>query len=417
MIPPNLAAVAAVRNPAAPPFIAVTLFISLLAPALVAGSGCGGGKGRQRPCVAIEGCSSDAGDIDLADAAIDGGGADGQAPPEETVFDPSIVNGDLPADVAGNATTPVMDGEAAVSGAATYEVVTGMVSADDEIPAIEQRPGREATLMLRWGYLPGMSVPTTTSTWHDFSGYIAVGDGTVELLRALRWQGPSDPSAPRPTDFVAPQTDPRVLRFRSSIGSGSDALLVRLRRPAVRPTVVAIAVAGDQRLYPLEIFLATRISSGGWQVPAGNVLLDSALPELTASCYKQLGTLAGTFAYSPTEPRTALTSLAGTLTDEAGASLALVFQAIPELRGPYGAFTGSLGTDGTVVRGYYGRNWQFAAYDNAGIISARLEDSSGAVVGFITGGYGAGRFMGNRNAFRPADCDEPSATSQNLFRY
>jgi hypothetical protein len=405
-----------IRNlTSAVPTVAVVLAI-----ACFAAVGCGGGQRRQR-CTG-EGCNSgDAGDIDPinaagGDAPPDAGGGDSTSqPPEEIVFDPGLVSGDLGAAAAGNAATPVTDAEAAMPGATSYDVVAGTVS--PQVQSVDQHPGREATLILRWGYLPGMAVPATTSAWLDFSGSIAVsGDATIELVRALRWQGPSDPQTPRPMDFVAPQTDVHVLRFRSSIGSGSDALMVRIRRPALQPTVVAFKVAQDMRLYPLERFLSTMIQSGGWTVPAGNVMIDSALPDLSAACYEPIGTIGGTFSYATTAPRTALTGFSGTVTDEA-TGVPMLFEMLPDLHGPYGAFTGTLGTEGAVVSGYYGRHWQFSDYDNSGIITARISSATGAVLGYVAGHYDGARFSGNYAAFRPISCDAPGASNRNLFRY
>jgi hypothetical protein len=192
--------------------------------------------------------------------------------------------------------------------------------------------------------------------------------------------------------------------------------MVRIRRPALQPTVVAFKVAQDMRLYPLERFLSTMIQSGGWTVPAGNVMLDSVLPDLSAACYKSIGTIGGTFSYATAAPRTALTGFSGTVTDET-TGVPMLLQMLPGLHGPYGAFTGTLGTEGAVVRGYYGRHWQFADYDNSGVITARIEDATGAVLGYIAGHYEGARFSGNYSAFKQVSCDDPDASNRNLFRY
>src|SRR5690606_31329603 len=110
--------------------------------------------------------------------------------------------------------------------------------------------------VIRWGTIPPAS-PPTVDAWADFGGFLAVSKGSIELVRPLRWASPQDPAVARPaSEFVAPQTDPRLVRFRSFIGAGSAGFAVRVHRTTIRPVVLTLRVNGVTRSIPLEAFMS-----------------------------------------------------------------------------------------------------------------------------------------------------------------
>jgi hypothetical protein len=241
-----------------------------------------------------------------------------------------------------------------------------------------------------------------------------VSKGSIELVRALRWEGPTDPSVPRPaTGFVAPQSDPRVVRFTSWIGSGTDGLLLRIRRPVIEPVVLQIKLGPAVRVYPFEEHMSRHIVAGGWDVPVGQVEFNAAQQPETAGCYARDGVLSGTWNYAGAS--TVLESFAGELERDDGTSEAVSFTA-SDLVGPYGRFTGTIGSSGDRIEGYYGRMWLFGDYDDRGNVLARVVDASGETRGFFIALYEGSGLVG-AVAFRQVACDEPGAMHRSWFQF
>jgi hypothetical protein len=372
---------------------------------------CGGGTGGRG--------GGDAG-RDAAVGADGAGGASGE--PDAAgllgvdIVDSSLTYAVLPADVAAAAAVPVAEGETVGAGATPYEVVMADVTAASATPDSELRPARALTLRIRWGYIPPATTPATLTTWHDLGGYLAVAEGSIELERALRWEGPIDGDLPRPSlprDVVAPPADPRVLRFTSHVGSGAAGILVRVVRPVIQPVVLVLKVGPEVHTYPFEEFLATRTVAGGWNLPAGQVEIDSAVPAETAGCYAQTGAHQGTWSYAAA-PMTALESFTGTVTRADGTAAPVTFQAVA-LRGPYGSFTGTQDAAGAVVRGYYGRRFSLGDYAREGLLVGRVDSAAGMVEELFVSGYRGSGLVGSL-AFRPLACDQLGASRRNPFR-
>jgi hypothetical protein len=338
-------------------------------------------------------------------------GSDGECQPGPDTVVVDLAAAELPPDIAAAAEVPVASSEAGQPGALVYEVVVDEVSPSTAIPPINCGAGLETLFLLRWGHLPPLDPPVATE-WADFSGYVAVSKGSVELVRALRWEGPTDPDEPRPrSDFVAAQSDPRLLRFTSSIGSGMDGLLLRFRRPVIEPVVIQIKLGPAVRVYPFEEHMSRHIVAGGWDVPVGQVEFHAWLQPESAACYVRDGLLDGTWSYAGAS--TALDDFTGFLARDDGTTEPMTFNAT-DLRGPYGSFAGSLG--GSTVEGYYGRMWLFDGYDRRGNLIGRVVDASGETRQLFMGLYEDGEMVGSV-AFRRADCDEPGAMHRSWFQF
>lgn len=338
------------------------------------------------------------------------------APAEPYVFESAITYGVLPEAVATAAALPVSASELSQPSAIAYETVAGFLNLRSAHPPVaEALPGRTAVLLVQWGWLPGATPPANPSEWRDLSGYLAVGEGSIELVRAVRWNGPTEPSAPRPASGVAPQSDARLVRFASFIGAGSEGIVVRLRRNAIRPVVVTLSIAGAVRHYPFEFFLATRGSSGGWPIPYGQAATSSELSP-TSRCYVKTGDLTGTLKYL-TSPNTALQSFTGSVTRPDGTVEPLVLTAGSDLLGPYGALSGTFGASNAVARGYFGRYWIFSNYDREGMITGQLGEATSADTQelFMAVYDGTSVRASGSSVVKPAPCDAPGAVMRTPF--
>jgi hypothetical protein len=295
-------------------------------------------------------------------------------------------------------------------------MVTGFVTPAAAPPLVESSPGLTATLVVRWGYLPGVTPPANATEWRDLSGYLALGDGSIELVRALRWNGAVEPSTPRPgQDAVVVSSDARVLRFSSHIGTGSDGILVRLRRPSIKPVVVAISVANTVRYHAFEHFLSMRIESGGWSIPYGQVQTDcSMLP--TSACYLPTGTLEGSWTYA-TSPNTLVQSFTGNVVRGDGSTQPLSLQAGGDIHGPYAGLTGTWGTNAAPTRGYFGRDWQFANYRRAGIVVGQLGEATAPSEQELFIATYQGTATTGSEVFKPVACDVTGAVQRSPFHF
>ena len=363
------------------------------------GDGSGDGSG--------DGTAEDAGGQTGRDAGVD-------CRPEEDVLTADLTAAEVPPEIVEAAEVAVIDAERGEDGAVEYEMAIDPVSPSTLVPAITCMPGLEIDFLLRWGHLPPVEPPVVTE-WADFAGYIAVSKGSIELVEALRWDGPTDPPAPRPrTDFVAPQTDPRFLRFTSSIGSGTDGLLLRIRRPIIEPVVLQIKLGPAVRVYPFEEHMSMHIVAGGWDLPIGQVEFDAALQGETAGCYARAGTLEGTWSYS-SPGGTVLESFAGSILRDDGSSEPLSFGATG-LVGPYGTFAGTAGSGEATVEGYYGRMWLFGDHDDRGNALGKVMNERGETRLFFAALYEGNGLVGSV-AFRRVPCDDPSAEHRNWFEF
>ncbi len=395
--------------------------VALVSLALWSTMACGGGS--------IEFDDVDAGDDGAGDDSGDGSGdgsgsaADAGQPgpdagadcsPAEDILNADLAAAEVPANVVEAAEVPVVDAELGEDGATAYEVVIEPVSPLTLVPAITCAPGLEVDILLRWGHLPPIEPPVATE-WTDFAGYIAVSKGSIELVRALRWEGPTNPPSPRPrTDFVAPQTDPRVIRFTSSIGSGTDGLLLRIRRPVIEPVVLQIKLGPAVRVFPFEEHMSMHTVAGGWDLPLGQVEIDAALQSETAGCYARVGMLEGTWSYS-SPGGTVLDRFNGSIVRDDGARQPLRFAATG-LAGPYGTFAGTAGSAGATVEGYYGRMWLFDDHDDRGNALGVVVDANGETRLFFTALYEESGLFGSV-AFRRVACGSPSAEHRNWFEF
>jgi hypothetical protein len=305
----------------------------------------------------------------------------------------------------------VTDAEMAHAGAVAFESVTGPVSASDAAAAVETLPGRVTYVLVTWGFLPPL-VPQNNE-WHDFSGYVAVTDGTIDVVRAIRFEGSTLPADPRPhTDGVAPRTDPRLVRFHSTIGSGIDGLLVRIARPAVEPASFVLRIAGDTHIEAFEARTLLQEVSGGWFIPEGNVDIQSYVARTTRSCYVDTGRLleagplvfyAGTLAIDNIMAKVKRPD--GSIEDFAG-------HANQGDIGPYGVFTGTLG--GRNLSGYYTHDLVFEDYMASGRLIGRVDDAGGDIAEMFAGWY-SDTFVTDISFFRRAACDEPGAEPSDKF--
>lgn len=333
-----------------------------------------------------------------------GGGAD-----DGEIVDPSLDDAQLPADLVAAAAAPLVDADATAVGAKSFEAESDNVSSATVAPLVEPTPARAMSLVIRWGTIPP-ALPPAVASWADFSGSLAVSRGSLEIVRPIRWPSAADPAVPLPaSEFVAPQTDPRLVRFRSFIGAGSAGLALRVHRPTIRPTVLMLSVNGVTRQIPLEEFMSQSIVAGGWQVEIGNVQFDSSVTDEAAGCYLETGTLAGTWSYAS---GTTFASLGGSVARPDGGSEALSLS-FGEGRGPYGNYTGTLGASGATVAGFYAIHSVFGTYAKEGRFIARV-DAGGTVQEYVTGAYDGAAASGR--LFRRVPCDTPGASHRNLWR-
>jgi hypothetical protein len=328
-------------------------------------------------------------------------------------FDPGTTSGVLPDVVATAASVALIPADLTQPGARQYEPVTGSLSLSSALPAADEPPGLTAVMLIQWGWLPGVTPPANPVEWRDLSGYLALGEGSIEVVRAVRWAGPTEPTAPRPASAVVPATDPRLVRFTSFIGAGSEGIVVRLHRPSIKPVVVTLSLAGAVRQYTFEYFLATRSNSGGWPIPYGQGMTETVLAP-TTHCYVKTGELTGALTLRAT-PNTALQSFTGSVMRPDGSLEALSWSASADLAGPYGGWSGTLGAGAKPVRGYFGRYWIFSGYDREGMIMGQLgDDTSPEAQELFTAYYDRTSLQGSL-VFKPAACDAPGAIKRTPF--
>ncbi len=131
------------------------------------------------------------------------------------------------------------------------------LSSDGDVEALMREPrtdrlpprfGRDALVAIRWGYFP----PHAGGEITDWSGFIAVSRGAIELIRPLRFENDGSRPLGPAEDAARHGADPRVVRFTSHTLPAWDGLLLRIHRDEVRPAVLVIKVGATMRVLPFE---------------------------------------------------------------------------------------------------------------------------------------------------------------------
>jgi hypothetical protein len=246
------------------------------------------------------------------------------------------------ADLTGAELPADLDPEAEGQGPEMAFVADPSLPADGDPSALLPPPGdslRSAVVAVRWGYFP----PEPAETWTDWSGFIAISSGTVELIRPLRFEdGAVD-------DVARPGLDPRVVRFRSHTRPAWDGVLVRVTRPSLAPAVVVIHAGGVTRVLPFEelrdLNAAETVDDAGHELRIAARALPAEHP-----CVVQVGEAHGTWP-----PQ------------------------ILDVRGPYGLWRTDAG------RGVFA---QFR-YSPGGVFLGRLDEGGGILGRFAAGTFDA----------------------------
>jgi hypothetical protein len=313
--------------------------------------------------------------------------------------------------LAALAAQPISADERASADATAFVEQAAGSAVDAPLPS-EAHGGRTAWVRLSWGFIVGQT-PPAEPTWHDFAGSIAVSYGELSLLTTVSTPGPNEPAAARPeADVVAPQTDPRVLRFSSQIGSGTGSLYFLLTRPSLGPSTVAITVAGTTHLLPFERFLRDSSEAGGWDIPTGQVVIDTSVIRRTPVCYLETARGSGAVAYGGGSG-SPLAAVTGTLTPTGGADEALQLSAQGTPVGAYGGLSGALAA-GT-LSAYYGREWLFTTFTRRGMIVGALPAaSSDDALPLLLADYQGTELVGAR-VVQQVDCATSGASHDTPF--
>lgn len=308
----------------------------------------------------------------------------------------------LPADLAAAAAVPLTDDDLAAPGAVRFAAdpatdpglrADGVVDGELALHPVDH-PGQEAIVAVRWGYFP----PQVDGEVVDWSGFVAVSRGQIEVLRTLRFE--HDGMAPRRPgeDFVRPDADPRLVRFRSHTRPAWDGLLLRVRRPTAHtPTVLVVHVGAETRVLPFEELRA--LDAAEAVDDAGHELRIRARAEREGgrACAVEVAEAGGEWQATATGGE-----FRG-LIDPEGERLRFGGRTM-DVRGPYGLFRGRVkNDDGEIIgrlRGYYA---QFH-YSPGGALVGRLRSHDGGVRGALVGRYQDGRF-GARLLQRDPSCE------------
>ncbi len=296
-----------------------------------------------------------------------------------TVDRVDLAAAELPAAALLEAAAPLEADEANQPGAIALTADATLAADGDAEPLIAPvagpsvaavRPSREAIVAVRWGHFPPQPDATGVVDW---SGFIAVSSGRIEVIRPLRLEnGAQD-------DFVRPGADPRVLRIRSHTRPAWDGVLLRVQRPTLAPSVLVIRVGATTRVLPFEELgeLHAREVVGD----AGHELrLDARAVPHPHPCATPVATARGQWQPTGGGPEGGL--FRG-LIDE---PMLAIFGATVDTRGPYGRFAGGIrDADGRVggLRGFYA---QFH-YAGGGVLVGRARDTDHELRGAVVGRY------------------------------
>jgi hypothetical protein len=336
----------------------------------------------------------------LAAALVGCGAVDDPTPEEALVLEAAdLSTAALPDDLAGRAAATFTDEDLAAAtrfvadpalpadGDAAALIVAEAGPADAADPAAPtaapplHRSARDVVVAVRWGAFP----PAPAETWTDWSGFVGVSRGRVEVIRPLRFEHLADGALRPHEDAVRPDADPRLVRFRSHTRGAWDGLLLRVTRPDLRPSVLVIRVGDTTRVLPfeelLELDAREAVDAAGHELRVAARALPRRHP-----CVEVAGQAAGQWMAEPGD--TGL--LAGTLTG-LGDPLAVVGGTL-DVRGPYGlAAVQVRGADGAVVgkaRGVYAA----FRYGPGGSLTLRARGEGGAT-GLVVGRWQAGAWQ------------------------
>jgi hypothetical protein len=294
-----------------------------------------------------------------------------------------------PADLAAWQ-VPLGDGDLSLPDAVRFQA-DPTLAADGEVEALlareappspagaargpEDRSMRKVVVAVRWGFFP----PQAAETWFDGSGFVAIaGGGRVELLRPLRFDGDLTPPLREHEDFVRPDRDPRIVRFRSHTRPAWDGLLLKVSRPHRTPAALVIRVGATTRVLPFEELFELNASEVVDDAGHELKIAARALPR-EHECVMAVARAEGT--WQPGGPEDGL--FAGTMT-AAERTLSITGLTI-DTRGPYGRFRGLIKNEaGELVAGARGVYAQFH-YQDGGLFVGRIADGDRSVRGALVG--------------------------------
>ncbi len=292
----------------------------------------------------------------------------------------SLDGAELPAELATLAARPLAEGETG-----TAFVADPTLAADGTIdlaaPATtDEDHGQTAIVAIRWGWFPPRP---GEGEWTDFSGFVAVSRGSVEVIKTLRFEDTGAPNG----DFVKPDADPRIVRFRSHTRPAWDGLLLRVHRPRVAPTVLVLHVGDTTRVLPFEelrhLDAAETVDAAGHEL---RIRAEARAPE-AAECAVQVGTVSGTLA-------------SGTLAGALDSGPTFTADTL-DVRGPYALFRGVESEGGSAIGKLHGFAAKFH-YSPGGALVGRLRSHDESARGVIVARFEAGAFDGRQLQRDPA---------------
>ncbi len=292
----------------------------------------------------------------------------------------------LPGEVDQAGGVPLADTELAAPEAARFAADATLADDGDATTLVEEgsaaevaRSRREVLVAVRWGYFPARPA----DTWTDWSGFVAISRGEVELVRPLRFENDHD-GTPRPhEDFVRPDHDPRLVRFRSHTRPAWDGLLLRVRRPKLGPAVLVIHAGAVTRVLAFEelyhLDASETVDAAGHELK----IRARAVPRLDPPCIDEVALAHGDFSAG---------NVSGTV-DAAAGPVAMIGRTL-DLRGPYGLVAVELrdvdsGAQVGAARGIYAS----FHYSAGGVLAARVRDGADDLRGVLAGSFaGDGSF-------------------------
>jgi hypothetical protein len=314
------------------------------------------------------------------------GAAGTEATPEEYVGvdQADLSTADLPAALTVQGQVPLTDAELATPEATRFAAdatlaadgdVASFMPADDPSLVTTHRSLREVVVAVRWGYFP----PRTADTWIDWSGFVAISRGQVELIRPLRFENDHDGDTRPNEDFIRRDADPRLVRFRSHTRPAWDGVLLRIRRPTLAPAVVVLHLGGVTRVLPFEELLdlnaSETVDAAGHELK----IRARAVPALHP-CIDELASATGSFDTAAGDVTGSIDAAAGPLTI-AGHTL--------DVRGPYGLVGLELKDAGGATVGTARGLYATFHYAPGGLFATRVRDADDDLRGALAGHFDA----------------------------
>jgi hypothetical protein len=268
--------------------------------------------------------------------------------------------------------------------------VASLLPADDPGAASTRRSLREVVVAVRWGYFPARAA----DTWIDWSGFVAISRGQVEVIRPLRFENDHDGDTRPNEDFLRRDADPRLVRFRSHTRPAWDGVLLRIRRPSLAPSVVVLQLGSVTRVLPFEELLdldaSETVDAAGHELRIRSRAVAALHP-----CVDELASASGRFDVAAGSVTGTIDAAAGTI-DLAGHML--------DVRGPYGLVSAQLtdasGANVGTARGLYAS----FHYAPGGLFATRVRDAGDDLRGALAGRFDA---EGHFDARVIARCDAP----------